>query len=51
MDDLISTANYLLQWAKSFYDSFLTDWGILGMAIISFFVLPRVTNFIRRMFK
>lgn len=50
MDALIQTADIMISWMKMFYDSFLTDWGILGMAIISFFVVPRVVNFIKRMF-
>lgn len=51
MDDLITVSNTLFRWLKSFYDSFLSDWGIIGMAIISFLVIPRVTNFMRRMFR
>lgn len=51
MDDLILVANTLFNWVKRFYDSLMSDWGILGYAIVSSFVIARVIRFMRKMFR
>lgn len=51
MEVLGQTAQSLFTWIKVFFDSLLTDWGIIGFAILAFFIVPRVENFIRRMFR
>lgn len=48
---LSQVAEFLFTTGKRFFDSFLVDWGILGFAIISFFVIPRVVNFMKRLFR
>lgn len=43
---LAQVADFLFLSGKKFFDSLLTDWGIIGFGIISMFVFPRVVNFI-----
>lgn len=48
---LQNVADFLFSTGRSFFNSFLSDWDILGYAIISFFIFPRVVNFIKRFFR
>lgn len=48
---LVQVADFLFSSGKKFFDSLLTDWGIIGFGIISVFVLPRVVNFMKRFFR
>lgn len=48
---LVQVADFLFMSGKKFFDSLLTDWGIIGFGIISMFVFPRVVNFMKRFFR
>lgn len=47
---LKEVATFLFNSGKLFFDSLLSDWGIIGLGIISCFIIPRITNFIKRFF-
>lgn len=47
---LANVADFLFTSGKKFFDSLLTDWGIIGMGIIFMFIMPRVVNFMKRFF-
>lgn len=44
-------AQYLFNTSILFFNSIVSDWGIIGMGILSTFLLIRVVNFMRRFFK
>lgn len=48
---LVTVANSLFQWGKMFFQSLITDWGIIGFGIVCTFILVRVVNFIKRFFR
>lgn len=48
---LVDVANFLFNTSISFFNSIITDWGIIGVGLIATFLLIRVANFIRRFFK
>lgn len=48
---LSQTADFLFSSGKKFFDSFLSDWGIIGYGIIIVFIIPRVVNFMKRFFR
>lgn len=48
---LVDVANFLFNTSVSFFNSIMTDWGIIGIGLISTFLLIRVVNFIKRFFK
>lgn len=47
----VQVADFLFSTGKLIFDSLLTDWGIIGIGILSTFFIVRVTNFIKRFFK
>lgn len=49
--DLITITVWLFNTGKSLFDSILTDWGIIGLGILSTFLIIRVVNFMKRFFK
>lgn len=48
---MVDVANFLFDTGRKFFNSFLSDWDVIGYGIISVFVVPRVYNFIRRFFR
>lgn len=48
---MVEVANYLFNTSILFFNSLMSDWGIIGIGVISTFLLVRVVNFIRRFFK
>lgn len=48
---LIQVSEFIFKTALDFFNSLLSDWGIIGLGIVSTFLLIRVVNFIRRLFK
>lgn len=48
---LTQVAQFLFNSGKSFFDSFMSDWGIIGYGIVIAFVIPRVVNFMKRFFQ
>lgn len=48
---MVDVANYLFNTSILFFNSLMSDWGIIGIGIVSTFLLVRVANFIRRFFK
>lgn len=48
---MLDVANWLFSTGLSFFNSILSDWGIVGIGILSTFLLVRVVNFMRRFFK
>lgn len=48
---LLQVSEFLFNVATNIFDSLLSDWGIIGLGIVSTFLLIRVVNFIRRLFK
>lgn len=48
---LLQVAQFLFNTASDFFNSLLSDWGIIGFGIVATFLLVRVTNFIRRFFR
>ena len=47
---MVDVADFIFSICKNFFDSFLSDWGIIGFGIISIFIIPRVANFVKRLF-
>lgn len=48
---MTTVAQYLFSTGQLFFNSILTDWGIIGYGILSTFIIIRVVNFVRRLFK
>lgn len=48
---MTEVANFLFVSGKKFFDSFLSDWGIIGFGMIAVFVVPRIVNFMKRFFR
>lgn len=48
---MLDVANWLFNTGLRFFNSVLNDWGIIGIGILSTFLLVRVVNFMRRFFK
>lgn len=48
---LTQVAQFLFSTGSRFFNSILSDWGIIGYGILSTFLIVRVTNFIRRFFR
>lgn len=48
---MLDVANWIFSTGLSFFNSILSDWGIIGVGILSTFLLIRVVNFMRRFFK
>lgn len=51
VDLLTTVAQFLFSVGSKFFNSILTDWGIIGLGVLSTFVIIRVVNFVRRLFK
>lgn len=49
--ELVQVADFLYSTSLSLFNSLKSDWGILGLFILSSFLLIRVANFMRRFFK
>lgn len=47
----VQVGNFLIDTMLKYFNSIATDWGIIGIGMISIFVLQRVINFIKRFFK
>lgn len=45
------TANWLFSIGSSFFNSLLSDWGIIGFGVLSTFLIVRVFNFVKRFFR
>ena len=45
------TAAWLFKFATALFNSMMTTWGILGVGLISTFLVVRVVNFIKRFLK
>lgn len=48
---MVDVAQWLFNTGILFFNSLLSDWGIIGLGIISTFLLVRVVNFMRRFFR
>lgn len=48
---LVQVSDFLFNLGSMFFNSILSDWGIIGLGLISTFLIVRVVNFIRRFFK
>lgn len=48
---LVQVAEFLFNTGTMFFNSIMTTWGIIGMGIVSTFILVRVANFIKRFFR
>lgn len=48
---MVEVADFLFNSGIAFFNSLVNDWGIIGIGIVSTFLLIRVVNFIRRFFK
>lgn len=48
---LTQVSSFLFSVGKLFFDSILSDWGIIGLGLIATFLVIRVVKFIKRFFK
>lgn len=48
---LVQVSNFLFSVGLSLFNSIMSDWGIIGLGLISTFLLIRVVNFMKRFFK
>lgn len=48
---LVQVSNFLFSVGLSLFNSLMTEWGIIGLGLVSTFLLIRVVNFIKRFFK
>lgn len=48
---MVEVSNWLFNIGSMFFQSILNDWGIIGLGLISTFILVRVVNFIKRFFR
>lgn len=47
----VEVANFIFTFGLSLFQSISTTWGIIGMGLLSTFLLLRVVNFIKRFFR
>lgn len=45
------TAQWLFSTGLSFFNSIMSDWGVIGVGLVSTFLIIRVVNFVKRFFK
>lgn len=45
---MIDSAQFLISSAKAFFDSLLSDWGVIGYGIIAVLIVRPVIKFIKR---
>lgn len=48
---MVDVAAFLFNTGSMFWQSLLNDWGIIGLGLVSTFLIVRVANFIRRFFR
>lgn len=48
---LVQVSQFLYSVGSMFFNSIMSEWGIIGIGLISTFLIIRVVNFIRRFFK
>lgn len=48
---LMQIFDYFSSVFLSLFNSFLSDWGFIGLSIVFVFVIVRVVNFVKRLFR
>lgn len=45
---MAQVAQWLFDTGSLFFNSIMTDWGIVGLGVIATFLIIRVVNFVKR---
>lgn len=49
--ELVQVAQWLFDNGVRLFNSIVNDWGIIGLGLVSTFLLVRVANFMHKFFK